>query len=132
MRHFDVLFGLRADGMPNRISNGAFSIPAGDRLVMKICAKCGKTELLETFPIRLGEHISPLFLLRPYRCAHCNFRMLRFAWWWERRRKFNFGHKSVNVRTLHFDESVVRPAHIDEVRTSIRQNEERQKLAGKS
>src|SRR5688500_17810525 len=93
----------------------------------KSCQKCGKPKLYQSYPVNPWEGLARWVLFRPFICAFCNIRVMRFAARAEPRSHRRVNHVRKPASTLGFDPSVVKSISIDEVRSAIRENEERQR-----
>lgn len=93
----------------------------------KSCDKCGKPKLYQSYPVNPWESLARWVLLRPYICGFCNIRVMRFAARAEHRSQRRAPHLRKPASSLGFDPSVVKAISIDEVRSAIRENEERRR-----
>src|SRR5687768_1286093 len=91
----------------------------------KSCEKCGKPKLYQSYPLNSWENLAGWVLFRPFICGFCNIRVMRFALKAASRSQWRANQSEKPASGLGFDPSVVKSISIDEVRSAIRENEER-------
>src|SRR5687768_15602152 len=98
----------------------------------KSCKKCGKPKLYQSYPLNSWENLAGWVLFRPFICGFCNLRVMRFALKASRSQR-RANHSEKPAAGLGFDPAVVKSISIDEVRSAIRENEERlRQVSGQS